>query len=371
MLNKMTVHGFRTLVNTEVTFSPRTIIIGRNGTGKTTLLNVVQLIGKFARGGVTRAFGPPPWSLGWQRTRGLGQFATTDFKLSVTPKGKQQYHYTLRLSESDGSAVIREESLYRSDNTLVASYEWGMNASGTILHPDPGKPNGEIEAVASVFKSFESYELNPTAIERPNDPKQDYVTRDGFGVAGYLANLKDTNTDRFNLLEARLKGFRPETESIEVWSPSSDTFWGLRDKGQKNPFPAVHLSWGDRVLVGLLCVLFSTPPDATIAIEEIDRGFHPSRYTQIIDLITDAVHDGLVGDNRAQVIVTTHSPSFVNKLENLIDDIRLVQRTPGGGTRVQPLGEAIGAKLGPGRLTQPAGEVWEMGLLEDTLTDAL
>lgn len=371
MLNKMRAHGFRTLFNTEVTFSPLTILIGKNGAGKTTLLDTVQLIGKFARGGVQRAFGPPPWSLGWQRTKGMGRVETADFHLHVTPKGRQQYVYNLRLSESDGSTTVREETLLRvGDNSKVASYEWGMNASGTILHPDPGKGNREeVEAVAAVFKSFDSYELNPSAIEQPNDPKVTYVTRNGFGVAGYLANLKDTNPDRFLLLESRLKTFRPETESIEVWSPSSDTFWGLRDKGQKFPFNAVHLSWGDRVLVGLLCVLFSAPPDGTMAIEEIDRGFHPSRYNQIIDILTELAYDGLVGSAKTQLIVTTHSPSFVNKLQERIADIRLVKRVPSGGTVVRPFQDELRDKLGPGTVTQPVGEVWEMGLLEDTLAD--
>src|SRR5262249_21811082 len=160
-----------------------------------------------------------------------------------------------------------------------------------------------IQAVATVFKSFDSYELNPAAIEQGNDPKQTFVSRNGYGVAGFLANLKDTFPSRFQQLEARLKVFRPETDAIEVWSPASETFWVLRDKGQQHPFPAVHLSWGDRQLVGLLCVLFSAPPGGTIAIEEIDRGFHHSRYTQVIELLTEAVYDGLnKKDDKVQII---------------------------------------------------------------------
>src|SRR5262249_7329595 len=148
---------------------------------------------------------------------------------------------------------------------------------------------------------------------------------------GHLAYLKDNNPDRFLLLESRLKLFRPETAAIEVWSPSADTFWGLRDEGQEYPFAACHLSWCDRVLVGLLCVLFSAPLDGTIAIEEIDRGFHPSRYSQIIELLTEAAYDGLANGAKTQLIVTTHSPSFASKLQDRIADIRLVKRVPFGG----------------------------------------
>ena len=81
MLEKLKVHGFKALLDMEVSFEPLTILIGKNGAGKTSILDALQLIGNFARGGVSRCFGPPPWSLGWQRTRGFGTFSTVRFEL--------------------------------------------------------------------------------------------------------------------------------------------------------------------------------------------------------------------------------------------------------------------------------------------------
>ena len=63
MLELLKVHGFRTLINTEIRFDPLTIMIGKNGVGKTSILDSLQLLGNFSRGGIDRAFGPPPWSL--------------------------------------------------------------------------------------------------------------------------------------------------------------------------------------------------------------------------------------------------------------------------------------------------------------------
>jgi predicted ATPase len=374
MLDKLRVHGFRTLFNTEVRFSPFTVMIGKNGVGKTALLNVVEIIGKVARGGAQRAFGPPPWSLGWQRTKGIGRIHTTDFDLVVTTEPGKSYEYTLKLNERDGEAVVEEERLTRlSDHTAIASLEYRRPPkSGTILRPDEGQTrNSEIDAASSVFRSFESYELNPSAIERGNDPKITFVGRDGFGVAGFLAQLQDNDPQRFRKLEEYLKKFRPETEAIDVWQPSAEIFWGLRDRGQQYAFPAVHLSWGDRQLVGLLCILFGADPGSTIAIEEIDRGFHPTRFSQVIELLSEAVYDGLYAKERLQIIVTTHSPSFVNKLQDRIGDIRIATRAPNGGTIVRPLNDVVQEKLGPSGVEQPLGEVWEMGLLEETILESI
>jgi predicted ATPase len=254
----------------------------------------------------------------------------------------------------------------------VASFEWdNPPLSGTILNPDPQTPNAnEINEVSTIVRSVVSYELNPSAIEQPNDLEHDYISREGFGVAGFIANLKDTDPQRFASLENRLKQFRPETESIDVWA-SGKLFWGLRDKGQERAFPAVHLSWGDRQLVGLLCVLYSTKPGATIAIEEIDRGFHHSRYASVIELLSEAAYDGLDGNPAIQIVVTTHSPSFVNKLGDRLKEIRLVTRSPRGGPIVKPLQEVAHTKLGTDDLDTPIGEIWETGLLEDVLEEAM
>lgn len=371
----MRVHGFRTLVQTEVTFDPLTIMLGKNGVGKTTILDVVQLIGKFARGGAERAFGPPPWSLGWQRTKGIGAFPTTDFDLSVTTPSERQYTYILKLVDRHNVAEVQEERLIRrSDNTTVTSLERGRSPhSGTILKPDRRLADDEeVPEVSSIFTSFSSYELNPANIERGCEQNVKYIGRNGFGVPAYLASLKDNEPERFAKMLSYLRKFRPETEDIRIWGNADELFWGLLDKSQKYPFPSVHLSWGDRQLVGLLCVLFSAPPGGTIAIEEIDRGFHSSRYGQIIEALAEAAYEGIAGAKPTQIIVTTHSPSFVNKLSDLVANIRLVTRKHDGATVVTPLEDALQSKLGSkGIPEQPLGEVWEMGLLEDTISEAM
>jgi ABC-type ATPase involved in cell division len=373
MLKKLHVHGFRTLVETTVDFSPLTIMIGKNGAGKTSILDALQIMGNFARGGVERAFGPPPWSLGWQRTKGIGRIHAVRFEVEIEV-GDTCYKYTLTLDEHDGRVRVEEERLFRqSDHTTIASFQFNNPPpTGSILSPKSTDPaSTEIASVGSALKAVVSYELNPSEIEQGTDPEHDYVSRSGFGVSGFLAHLKDSAPDRFDALESRLKVFRPETDAIEVWSSSGKLFWGLRDKSQERAFPAVHMSWGDRQLVGLLCVLFHTKPGATIAIEEIDRGFHHSRYSQVIELLTEAAYDGLDGSPPIQVVITTHSPSFVNKLDDRTEEIRLVSRVPGGGTLVRKIRELLSEKLGTTELERPLGEAWEMGLLEDFIEEQM
>jgi predicted ATPase len=374
MLERLHVHGFRTLVDTSIGFDPLTIMIGKNGAGKTSLLDVLQIIGNFARGGVDRAFGPPPWSLGWQRTKGIGEVPAVRFEVEVKGDNNQRYKYTLALGESGGQTSVKEERLTRlSDHRPIANFiHKSPPKSGSILTPNANTPDAaEIESVAKILRSVASYELNPLQIEQGVDPEFQHVGRDGFGVAGFLAALRDEKSKTFRKLETRLKQLRPGTESIDVWATSGRLFWGLRDRNQERAFPACHISWGDRQLVGLLCVLFGAKPLSTIALEEIDRGFHHSRYQSVIELLSEAAYDGLDGLPRIQLIVTTHSPSFISKLGDRSNEIRLVIRNPDGGTSVRPLKEVIEEKLGTSETEAPLGEVWEAGLLEEVVVNSM
>ena len=374
MLEKLSVHGFRTLVDTTISFDPLTIMIGKNGVGKTSVLDVLQIIGNFARGGINRAFGPPPWSLGWQRTKGVGEIHAVRFEVDLKGSNDQQYKYTLALGESHGEATVKEERLVRlSDHVAIAKFDFKHPPqNGSILSPDANSPHGaDIEEAARLLRSVVSYELNPLQIEQGIDPEHQHVGRDGFGVAGYLAATRDDNKKLFQRIEERLKQLRPGTEAIEVWAASGRLFWGLRDRNQERAFPACHISWGDRQLVGLLCVLYGAKPSSTIALEEIDRGFHHSRYQSVIELVSQAAYDSLDEKPPIQAIVTTHSPSFISKLADRSSEIRLVTRNPGGGTVIRSLQEVVEEKLGTSHTAAPLGEVWEAGLLEDVVVESM
>jgi hypothetical protein len=370
MIEKLHVHGFRRLFETEIEFTPLTILIGKNGAGKTTLLDALQLLGNFARGGVDRAFGPPPWSLGWLRSKGIGEVHAMRFQVDLK-NGSQRFKYSLHLDEKYSDAqVVEERILQLPQNRPIASFSRNQPPiAGTILASEPGKSSTEVDFVSQSLRSVVSYELNPSEIEKGTDPQHDYIGREGFGIPGFLAHLKDDHPERFLSLEGRLKSFRPETQSLDVWS-SGKLFWGLRDHGQDRAFPACHLSWGDRQLVGLLCVLYGTKPGSTLAIEEVDRGFHVGRYRGVLDLLTQVAYDGLEGQQPIQIVVTTHSPSFINKLSDRSEEVRVVSRVPSGGTLVRSLPDLQEEKLGSDSINSPLGELWEMGLLEDQLEPA-
>lgn len=244
---------------------------GRNGAGKSALLDALERLGSFARGGVARAFGPPPYSINYMRSRGYGDIPSTSFEVDLA-LGPDRYRYKLALSERNYQAEVEEERLLDGAGKLVSAWSRGAApASGTILRPD--KPHPLIEQVAAHLKSVRIFDMDPRSIEQPSEERE-AVGRDGDGVAGYLSKLQEEAPHRFAEIEERVRQLRPGTNGIRVWSGGhGKLFWGLEDQRWEDwHCPAPLLSWGDRTLVGILCVLFSAESGSVVGLEEIDRG---------------------------------------------------------------------------------------------------
>jgi predicted ATPase len=79
----------------------------------------------------------------------------------------------------------------------------------------------------------------------------------------------------------------------------------------------------------------------------------------------------MFGLKKSQIIITTHSPSFLNKLTDHLADVRLVKKAPNGGTVIHTLMDVVRDKLGTIDSDQSLGEVWEMGLLEEAVHESI
>lgn len=364
MIERLKVSGYLSLVDAEIRFTPLTVLLGRNGAGKSALLDALERLGSYARGGVDRAFGPPPYSLGYLRSRGYGDIPTTSFEVHLIVDA-ERYRYKLTLAENQGQAQVKEERLMRGDGHVVAQWAYKTRpSSGTILKPDVSNPL--VERIAAHLRSVRIFDLDPRAIEQPSEDRESVLRRDGYGVGAYLGKLQEEEPARFIEIEERVRQLRPGTKGLRVWGGGAGkVYWGIEDqRGEDWRCPAPLLSWGDRVLVGILCILFAAEAGSVIGLEEIDRGFHPSRYQAVVDLLSEATYKGIGGRGPIQIIATSHSPALVSRFQNRLDELRLVNRAAGGATTVAAMDEEVKRRLGEENTEAPIGEVWAMGLLD-------
>jgi predicted ATPase len=140
-----------------------------------------------------------------------------------------------------------------------------------------------------------------------------------------------------------------------VFPPDADQRVQLRIrwKSLTREQSAADLSDGTLRFLVLLAVLGNPNPPPVIAIDEPDTGLHPAMLPIIAEYATAAA-------TRAQVILTTHSPAFLDAFRESTPTITVVGSTE-GKTHLQVLS---GEKLAYWLKQYTLGEIFRTGELE-------
>ncbi len=148
------------------------------------------------------------------------------------------------------------------------------------------------------------------------------------------------------------EGDASSQESVRKWADRfgmKTAVAGLKREGKigfsfDDPDLAVKLDYrsagfGSRQLLPVIGLLFASPPDSTVMIEEPEISLHPEGQMAVVEMIADAVTSG------RQVLMSTHSKLVVMALRHVVAKGMLDARKvaiyevtkTGDGTRAQPL----------------------------------
>jgi len=135
------------------------------------------------------------------------------------------------------------------------------------------------------------------------------LDEDGANLSAVIYDVcKDENT-RKSLL--RFIRSIPEQNILGinfVKTSANDVMVALKEGfGAIRPTPASLLSDGTLRVLSIGAVLFSSPSGATVVIEEVDNGIHPSRAEHLVKQIYD-----IAASRGIQVVMTTHNPALMD-----------------------------------------------------------
>jgi predicted ATPase len=126
---------------------------------------------------------------------------------------------------------------------------------------------------------------------------------------------------------------------------------------------ADRLSQGTLIAVCLLTLSHLPNPPSIIGLEEIDKGMHPRLLRQVQDAVNRLAFPKDHGEDRqpVQVILTTHSPFFIDLFRDRPEDIVIAEKNGLTATfhrlMDMPHAEEI---LGS---APPLGDLWYSGVL--------
>lgn len=356
-LRRIRTQNFLSLRDIDLHLNRLNVLVGPNGAGKTNLLNVIRFLGDIAQGDLVdavRRFGGFEGILfRGKRERDSSQI-TVHIEAELTPNATSSApdEYTLKISQSRFRPIIgpsppplpnylrRNESfvfkrvkgpgrritvsgqklvVYREDKKEAEkSTQKSLAVSGTSsglsilrrLGDDLGA--NQVEQLARLFETFRVFEVDVERARQPSPSLADnYLAQDAGNLAAFLVYLKKEHLETFERILDDVRYIVPsfrDLKFVPVGGSSEAVTIELIEAELSGSTPLARASFGTIRALALLAMLHDPNPPKLTCVEEIDHGLHPYALDRIVERLRDA-------SERTQILVATHSPALVNRLD--------------------------------------------------------
>jgi len=340
------IQGYRSLRNIKWQPGDLNVVIGPNGTGKSNLLRLIEMISISAQGRLSRYIqsmgGMEP--LIWD---GSAPHISFRFKTTPVEKGKDAsmgaliyFVELVRLGKGSSYRINREElsnycqveckntekpyrfidrngakgRIFNENQTVLLPQEEAISEEETFLSAASGPFTGNW-AITSFQKQLASWAVyHDLDVGREAVIRQSAVARveksvesDGQNLVAVLHTLYTNNREfKREINNAMRAAFGNDFDEL-IFPPAADQRIQLRVrwKSLNREQSAADLSDGTLRFLLLLTILGSPSTAPLIAIDEPETGLHPSMLPIIAEYACEA-------SRRSQVIITTHSPQFLD-----------------------------------------------------------
>lgn len=325
------IRGYRRLFDIDLEMKPFSVIIGANGAGKTSFLEVLSLLAASCNGQLSSRVS----DLG-----GIGDIVTRDkstaleVDLSMPVDGHQPLEYKLRI-EPRGQGYWVQSELLAQDRGKPNPFKHIEATSGNVRYFDTGAyrllqpdwPMDPLEtALAQVPKMFREPEdlrrtlaattfyasLNVTPKAPVRMPQQmrpaTLPGAQGEDLVSCLYSLRENDPDRFEVLQDTLAAAFPDFERL-AFPPAAAGMLSMtwKDRNYSKPMYMHQLSEGTLRFLWLATLLGSRDLPPIVLLDEPEVSLHPSLQNLLVQLMREA-------SARSQIIVATHSDRFVRFL---------------------------------------------------------
>lgn len=383
-LENVHIKNFLSLRDVELPLKPLTILVGPNASGKSNVLNALNLLNDMMKEEEL----PPVEFI--QNLLWAGEASHITFQVQTKVKETQTV-YELKLKAETDNPVVAEELLVNDVNVISVQDGQGKVKDEDGENETPYKSNklalksaGDYgdkpttRALTEFIREWKFYDFRPDLIrehfkvlplslllsgELGKSPKLD---DDGSILSALLSDWYEDTPDRFQSVSDSLVA--STNLRLDQCKIDADNQLCLLE-GYKQPIPLERASDGTLRLVAYYILLNEPELPPLIAIEEPERNLHPGALTGITNVLEQI-------SERSQVIITTHSSQLLDAFnpENLSDSLRvlLLRNIPGQGTEVINLEDIRGDRVALDGWIQDFGigsAIFDSGLLQDLMEE--
>ncbi len=374
-LNRVRIEGFRRLESLDLELRPLTVLIGANGSGKSSFLDAFSLLSASASGTLNEKLTEFA-GLGSLLTRGRADALA--LKVHVPFDSAPSMEYDLRLVPSGASYSIAKESLTRYEPLLARSFNYIDSTNSDVRYLDLEdkltRPNWEhnpletsLSQVPRMFGQSEDFrkllststlyhalDVGPrSAVKLPQQMRPANLPgSNGEALVAHLYGLRETDPDRFETILETLRAAYPGFEALN-FPPVAAGLIALtwKDRSFERPIFMHELSEGTLRFLWLAALLLSPTLSTFTMIDEPEISLHPELLRLLADLMRDA-------SRRTQLIVATHSERLVNFLQP--SEVMVLDVDDRGSTQAT---WADSFDLAAWLENYTLGEIWRLGQL--------
>lgn len=373
------VQNFRALRELEFKkLTPMTVLLGPNGSGKSTVFDVFAFLAECFESGLRRA---------WDRrgrakelkTRGAEGPLTIEIKYRERPQ-TPLITYHLAVEETAGAPVVDHEWLSWKRGSYGAPFRFleYNNGVGKAISGDMPDREGQREEIplnspdllaVNALGQFQdhprvaalrdfimgwhvSYLSADSARVQPEAGPQEQLSKTGDNLANVIQYLSERHGDRIERIFNALRKRVPRIERVLADSmPDGRLLLQIKDAPFDQPLLARFASEGTLKMLAYLVLLYDPQPPPFIGIEEPENFLHPR-------LLPGLAEECRAACDRAQLLVTTHSPFFLDALRP--QEVRVLWRDEKGYTQTRRIDEISGVPefMNEGALL---GDLWMEG----------
>jgi predicted ATPase len=350
MLHRVSIKGFKSLVDIDLVLPPITVLAGPNAAGKSNMLDAIQMLARAGtqrtladaltppiRGFPTEAFTLPqgglPELLKQQSASFVIQADLVLERASISSRADRiRYRMGVDIDPDTGALSMSDEYFGRLSKAWdpkdlprieVVDEELHLRRSGgggrpaheqlganhTLLSDArlSGSSYPLFDRTRDELRNWRTYYLDPAVAMRAAVPPREVtdIGPSGEHLAPFLYGLKVRDPQVFAAIGRSLRSVIPAVGKVDVDLDAKRGTLDIQIEQDGTVFSSRIISEGTLRVLGL-CAIAVTATSGLVAFEEPENGVQPQRLDRIAELLASIPRRG-----GSQLVVTTHSPGFI------------------------------------------------------------
>lgn len=355
MIKKLHVKNFTSLRDVKLELGQRNVLVGPNMSGKTNLIGCLRFLAHMTLVGLNKAildrggFSEIAW-------KGGDEDRISFHLTGESPEENKIYEYEITiLGSTSGAISVEREHLVVKGNGQISTLIDLQNGRGKVMHAngtavfDPkalgqsqsalefSVPGWEGTDLKKIISSWRFYQLVPAIMKQANQMADTHslTTPHGDNFTQWFMKLKTSYDKEFRMIKQAAQDALPELEEIlTIPTQAGMAYMASREKHLRRQLTMWQMSDGELVFLAYLSLIFAPPGLGAplFCVEEVENHLHPKLLEMLIEMLMQ--RQNTLGPEAAQIIITTHSPHVVDRVN--LDELIVVEKRQGGTQCTRP-----------------------------------